>query len=98
MVQVDEVAAPAEPRPGGRRALSAVAVAVAAVLLFAGYLHMAREQSADADGASNALQAWDLLHGDILLRGWTVSDVPFYTTELPQLALIELVMGLRPDV
>ena len=39
-----------------------------------------------------------MLHGNPLLRGWTVSDVSFYTTELPQYALIELVRGLRADV
>jgi hypothetical protein len=32
------------------------------------------------------------------LPGWTVSDVSFYLTELPQYALIEAVRGLSPDV
>jgi hypothetical protein len=98
LVQVDEVAAPAVTRRRARNALAVAGAFAVAVLLFLGYWHMAREQPADSDGASNALQAWDLLHGDLLLSGWTVSDVPFYTTELPQLALLEMLFGLRPDV
>jgi hypothetical protein len=39
-----------------------------------------------------------MLHGNPLLRGWTMSDVSFYTTELPQYALVELIRGLRADV
>ncbi len=52
----------------------------------------------DSDGASQALQAWDLLHGNVLLHGWWLSDVSFYTTELPQYVLVELVRGLNQDV
>ena len=51
---------------------------------------MAMTMPINADGASNALQAWEMLHGNVLLKGWTVTDVPFYSTELPQYALIEL--------
>jgi hypothetical protein len=51
-----------------------------------------------SDGASNALQAWDMLHGNLLLHGWQLSDVSFYTTELPQYLLIERFIGLGPDV
>lgn len=53
---------------------------------------------AGSDGASNALEAWDLLHGNVLLRGWTLTDVSFYTTELPEYAAVELARGLTPDV
>jgi hypothetical protein len=41
---------------------------------------------------------WDMLHGNVLLRGWTASDVPFYTIEVPLLALVELMRGLSADV
>ena len=51
-----------------------------------------------SDGASNALQAWDMLHGNPLLRGWTVTDVSFYTTELPEYMLVEYFRGLNADV
>jgi hypothetical protein len=68
------------------------------VVLYACYLRISRSVPATADGASNALQAWAMLHGNPLLRGWMLSDVSFYTTELPQYLLIELVRGLTPDV
>jgi hypothetical protein len=71
---------------------------VAAVLLFACYLRQSATVAVGSDGASQALQAWDLLHGNPLLRGWWVTDVSFYTTELPQYALIELACGLNANV
>ena len=39
-----------------------------------------------------------MLHGNLLLHGWWVTDVSFYTTELPQYALVEAAAGLRPEV
>ena len=39
-----------------------------------------------------------MLHGNLLLRGWTTTDVSFFTTEVPQYALIELVHGLSQGV
>jgi len=77
---------------------AAVGWAICGLGLFALYLHMSRTVSVNSDGASNALQAWAMLHGNPLLRGWELSDVSFYTTELPQYLLIELARGLTPDV
>jgi hypothetical protein len=92
-------AAPSAQSAGARRAAAwAAATVVAAAALFAGYLGQSRTVSVGSDGASQALQAWDLLHGNLLLHGWWVTDVSFYTTELPQYALLELVRGLAPDV
>jgi hypothetical protein len=68
----------------------------AGIALFFCYLHISYTQPVSSDGASNALQAWDMLHGNVLLRGWTVSDVSFYTTELPEYALVEVFRGLGP--
>jgi hypothetical protein len=90
-------------RPGPRarvvgRLLAAIAVGAAAVGLLVCYLRLSATFAAGSDGASNALEAWDLLHGNWLLRGWTLTDVSFYTTELPEYALIELARGLHPDV
>ncbi|MDX6343391.1 MAG: hypothetical protein QOH87_3529, partial [Trebonia sp.] len=65
---------------------------------FAVYLRLAETRAVNSDGAAQALQAWHMLHGDPLLRGWTLSDVSFYTTELPQYALVELVSGLHAHV
>jgi hypothetical protein len=68
------------------------------IVLWFLYLHISRTQRVESDGASNALQAWDMLHGNLLLRGWTVTDVSFLTTELPEYMLVEAVRGLSADV
>src|ERR1700755_3351385 len=71
---------------------------VAAVVLFIAYLRMSRTYPVTSDGADQALQGWDMLHGNLLLHGWTIADVTYYTTEIPQYMLIELVRGLGPEV
>jgi len=85
------------PRPV-RIALVILGWLAAATALFACYLHLSRTVPANSDGASIALQAWDMLHGNLLLHGWVLSDVSFYTTELPEYMVIEFVHGLTPDV
>jgi hypothetical protein len=71
---------------------------VLAAALFTVYLRVSRTVPVNSDGASNALQAWAMLHGNPLLRGWQLSDVSFYTTELPEYAALEAIRGLGPDV
>ena len=68
---------------------------VAALAAFAVYLRLADTRSVNSDGSSIALAAWDMLHGNVLLHGWKLADVTFYTTEVPQYALIELMHGLH---
>ena len=84
--------------PTVRRALTGLAVGGAAVGLFACYLRLSATFPVGSDGASNALEAWDLLHGNWLLHGWTFTDVSFYTTELPEYAAVELARGLNTGV
>jgi|CZKW01.1.fsa_nt_gi hypothetical protein len=67
-------------------------------LLYVAYLEQSRSLGTDSDGASNVLQAWDMIHGNPLLHGWWFSDVSFYTTELPEYMLVELVRGLNTGV
>ena len=88
------------PRLAPRPATMAAAVAWLAlgIALFTVYLHVSRTSPVNSDGAANALQGWSLLHGNLLLHGWQLSDVSFYTTELPQYALLEAITGLGPDV
>ena len=83
---------------GRSRAGRVAGLGLAAVVLFLGYYRMSRSEPMNADGAGNAVQAWEMLHGNLLLHGWTVSDVPFYSTELIQYAFIEGVYGYRADV
>jgi hypothetical protein len=72
-------------------------VLAATALMFC-YLRIAGTTQVNADGASNALQGWDMLHGNVLLHGWWVTDVSFWTTELPQYVLVSAVAGLRPEM
>jgi len=74
------------------------AYAGAGVVLFLCYLRVSWTQSVSSDGGSNALEAWDMLHGNLVLHGWTLTDVSFYTTELPEYMLVELIRGLGPAV
>jgi hypothetical protein len=76
----------------------AAGLAGAAVVLFVAYLRLSGTYAATSDGADQALQGWDMLHGNWLLHGWTLGDVTYYTTEIPEYALIELVRGLGADV
>ncbi len=73
----------------------AAGLAVAAALLFTAYLRLSNTYPEDSDQANLGLQAWDMLHGNLLLHGWVLSDVSFYTTELPQYMLLELIGGLN---
>ena len=65
--------------------------------LFALYLRVSRTLPENSDEANILLMAWDMLHGHVLLPGWVLSDVSFYTTELPQYAVLEKVFGLRTE-
>jgi hypothetical protein len=68
------------------------------IAAFACYLRLSRTRAVNSDGAGQALQAWDMLHGNVLLRGWSLGDVSYYTTEVPQYLLVEVVRGLNQDV
>ena len=87
--------------PGGsghrwvRRLLTATAWIAGGATLFLCYLRISFTSHVTSDGANNALQAWDMLHGNVLLHGWYVSDVSFYTFELPMLGLTEIFFGLQ---
>jgi hypothetical protein len=74
------------------------ALAVAAIVLFLCFLRFSWTYPVTSDGADQALQGWDMLHGNLLLHGWTIADVTYYTTEVPQYMIIEMVRGLGPDV
>jgi hypothetical protein len=81
-----------------RRLAWALALAVALAALFLLSLSQSLTTALSSDGASNILQAQAMLHGNPLLRGWWTSDVSFYTTELPEYALVVAARGVSPDV
>jgi hypothetical protein len=75
--------------------VAALAWTVAGLILFVCYWRLSRTVAVNSDGAGELLQAWDMLHGNLLLRGWTTGDVSLYTTQLPQYMLLELALGLH---
>ncbi len=84
--------------PAARLAWRAVLVVLAAAVLYFCYWRESQAAPVSSDGGGNVLQAWDMLHGNLLLHNWWVSDVSFYTTELPQYMLVEALTGLGPWV
>jgi hypothetical protein len=80
-----------------RRLLATVAAAAGVVLLFVAYLQLSRTYAVNSDSANIMLMSWDMLHGNVLLHGWYLSDVSFYPTELPQYAMLEGLLGLHAD-
>jgi hypothetical protein len=79
------------------RGTAAPAVLAGAAVLGFCYWRLSWTGPATSDGAAIALQARAMLHGNVLLRGWTIADVSFYTTEMPEYMLVELAHGLGTD-
>ncbi len=94
----EEQTRPAGRRTATRRLAAVAAVAALTIGLFWAYLLQSRNSGANSDAAAQALQGWQLVHGHLLLGGWFLSDVSFYTFEVPLDGLISLVVGLRSDV
>src|SRR5487761_1495124 len=76
----------------------AAGLVVTALVLFLLYLRDAQTVGPSSDSGGIALQAWDMWHGNPILRGWWLSDECFYGVDLPVQAVIEMVAGLRPGV
>ena len=90
-------APPARKPSPRRRLLVSAAVVLAVALLFIAYLHVSRTYPENSDESNDLLMGWDLLHGNLLLHGWYLSDVSFITTELLQYALLVGLLGLHTD-
>jgi hypothetical protein len=96
-------------RPGGRhgarraqsprplwarpRVLWAAGLAGAAVLLYWCYWRLSLTAGVNSDAAGQVLQGWEMVHGNVLLRGWILSDVSFYTFEVPLDGLTAIISG-----
>jgi hypothetical protein len=88
-------AAPAGTPAKRRRWFVACAFVVVFGLLFLAYLGLSRSYPENSDEANILLMADDMLHGNFLLHNWVTSDVPFITTELPQIAVLIGIFGLH---
>jgi hypothetical protein len=95
---VEEEAAPSGPVRRSARAwrwAGAAMFLLVIVAVFDAYLHLSKTYPENSDEANILLMANDMLHGNIFLHGWSVSDVPFISTELPQIALLVWMFGLH---
>src|SRR5579859_2401947 len=85
-------------RPSQRRRWAAVgAYLLCGLILFAAYARLSQTYTLNSDSANILLMGSDLMHGNLLLHSWYMSDVSFYPTELPQYALLESFLGLRAE-
>jgi hypothetical protein len=77
-----------------RRWLAMGGCVLGSLALGAVYLRISLSDGVTSDFANNALQAWDLLHGNLLLHGWLTGHANFYFLELPLNAFTAAVFGL----
>ncbi len=80
-------------RPAARRWQMA-AWAGGGLALYAFLVRISFGGRVNSDGANSALQAWDLVHGHLLLHGWHIGDATFYFFELPLDGIMALAFGL----
>jgi hypothetical protein len=83
-----------EEHPAVRRWQAAAAWVAGGLVLFAFLLRISFGERVDSDGANSALQAWDLVHGHLMLHGWVFGDATFYAFELPLNGIAELLLGV----
>ena len=76
-----------------RRWLIAIAWTLGVVAMFLVNLRLSQTVAVDSDGATDALEALDILHGNVLLHGWMIGDVTFITTEIPEYVMVMAVHG-----
>src|SRR5271157_5493347 len=84
----------------GSAARAAVVLAGLAGLLALGFVtaKVANAYPVSSDDATGVLEAASILEGNPLLRGWTVSNVSFVTTDLPFYVAGVAIRGLDPSL
>src|ERR1700745_3291233 len=82
-------------RVGWRRLVGPFVFLLLIAVLYYAYLRLSQTYAENSDEANILLMADDMLHGNLFLSSWHVSDVPFITTELPQMAVLVALFGLR---
>ena len=90
-------------RTGGSAVRGARAAGVALVLLGLvgiGVLtaRVAKAYPVSSDDATGVLEASSVLRGNLLLKGWTVSNISFVTTDLPFYVVGVALKGLNPSL
>jgi len=83
------------PGPAARRWRTVAAWTGGGLALAAFSLRISLSRTANSDAANNALQAWDMLHGNATLHNWVLGDATYYTLDLPVYAITEVFLGLH---
>ena len=73
-------------------------IVVGLCLLASLYGRLGRRFPLNSDDATGVLEAEAVLHGNYLLHGWTVSNVSFYTTDLPFYIIGVIFRGIHPSL
>lgn len=89
---------PLSPASALGRAAKAVFASAFITALWVIYTHIAWTVPINSDHASILLEAEDSAHGNLLLRGWTLTAVTFYTTDLPFYVLAVKLFGFIPSL
>ncbi len=82
-------------RPAAGRWRTVAAWIGGGLALAAFSLRISLSHPVNSDGANNALQAWDMLHGNYALHNWVLGDATYYTLDLPVIAITEIFLGLH---
>jgi hypothetical protein len=67
------------PGPAAGRWRTVAAWIGGGLALAAFFLRISLSHPVNSDGANNALQAWDMLHGNATLHNWVPGDATYYT-------------------
>jgi hypothetical protein len=73
---------------------SKISIALLAMILFFIYYHMSMRIEINSDMASGILEARDIASGNLMLKGWNLSTVPFYFTELIWYSICIFIFGI----
>lgn len=90
--QAQDAAKPDRPSMG--RWPAAAILITCCIALFVLLLRISFSFPLNSDAANNALQAWDMLHGNVLLHGWIIGDATYYVSELPLYVITDALFGL----
>ncbi len=88
--------APGATRFGWIRAAILVLIGLSAIAALTP--RVARVYPVSSDDATGVLEADAILHGNVLLHGWTLSKVSFVTTDLPFYVAAVAIGGMKPSL
>ena len=98
---MSSITAGVQGRVGGLsvRKVAGFAVTVVGLFLLASlYGRLGRTFTVNSDDATGVLEAEAFLQGNYLLHGWTVSNISFYTTDLPFYIIGMFFRGVSPSL